>query len=133
LSGNIGAQQLQMLCAEVETLLHQHADLMQLSPLLGTLDQVLQKQIASIQHSLSTVVPTTTHRQLALSPAVLNSLYHALEEGNADVADLINAHANALRLHLGAGYDPFVAEVDAYNFEAALTLLSTTPTTAATP
>jgi CheY-like chemotaxis protein/nitrogen-specific signal transduction histidine kinase len=132
-SGNIGAQQLQNPATVLEQLLQQHADPTQLAPLLESLDQALQGQVASIQRGLSAVVPTTkptadgaTATPTALSTAVLSSLLQALRDGDAQSVDLVATHEDALRDYLGPGYAQFSNHVDAYDFEPALALLNET-------
>jgi two-component system sensor histidine kinase/response regulator len=130
-SGNIGAQQLTNPAAVLEKLLQQHADLTQLAPLLESLDQVLQDQVASIQRGLSAVVATAkpastgaAEAPTALSTEVLSSLLQALRDGDAQSGDLVATHADALRGYLGPGYAQFSNQVDAYDFEPALALLN---------
>ena len=124
-AGNIGAQVLQELAAQLETALRQHEGGEALEILLGQVLQAAQLLVTAIQSWMPK--PTDTPAAAAFDPeafkAIAGELLVQLLAGDASAEALMERHAGQLAAGLQNAFPPIKECVENFDFERAAQLL----------
>ncbi|GHC99838.1 hypothetical protein GCM10007320_56750 [Pseudorhodoferax aquiterrae] len=130
LAGNLGAEALQALAAELEGAIAEGGGLPALAAGLDALARLLNPLVAALRTALpqpaAVAAPAAqAHgRDRAAAVAIATQLQVLLEQGDGEAASYFGAHRGTLEAAIGAACAPIAAAIEAYDFDAAAQALA---------